>query len=130
MTDLNHAEQSRGQLLGNGVGTIIAVLLAYAALDDITTDNATTFAFEWVLLGLCAAWLLLVSRRLVRSGHRWLGSASLVVLMIASAAGSRIRQGGSFEVEYLATLSGLVWFLGLGGLLVTRALRIPHHSAA
>jgi hypothetical protein len=67
MTDLNRAGPSRGQLLRDAVLTFTAVLFAFAAFDDITTDTATTFTFEWLGLGLCAAWLLIVSWRLVRA---------------------------------------------------------------
>jgi hypothetical protein len=48
MTDLNRAEQSRGQLLRDALLALTAVLIAFAAFDDITTDTATTFTFEWL----------------------------------------------------------------------------------
>ena len=130
MTDLNRAIQSRGQLLRHAVLTFTAVLIAFAALDDITTDTATTFTFEWLGLGACAAWLLIVSWRLVRGEHRWLGSMSVIALVVAVAAGATIRPGtGPFRIDYLATIAVLVWFLGLGGILVTRACRLPQHHA-
>ena len=57
----------------------------------------------------------LFSRRLVRSEHRWLG-ASLVALVAAVGAGSRLRPGTSpFQIEYLTTVAGLLWFLTLVG---------------
>ena len=125
MTDLNRAGQSRGQLLRDAVLTITAVMIAFAAFDDITTDTAATFTFEWLGLGLCATWLLIVSWRLLRGEHRWLGSVSRIALVVAVWAGSTIRPGtGPFGVEYLATLVGLVWFLGLGGILASRAWRL------
>ena len=128
MTDLNRAGQSRGELLRDAVLTFTAVLIAFAAFDDITTDTAMTFTFEWLGLGVCAAWLLIVSWRLVRGEHRWLGSVSVIALVVAVGAGSRIRPGtGPFRVEYLATIAGLIWFLGLGGILATRAWRLPQH---
>lgn len=126
MTDLHGAGLSRSQLLRDGLLTLIAVLLAFAALDDITTDNATTFTFEWLGLGVCAAWLLTVSWRLVRGKDRWLGSVSVIALVVAVGAGSTIRPGtGPFQVAYLATMAGLVWFLGLAGILATRGWRLP-----
>ena len=131
MTDLDRAGQSRGQLLRDALLTFTAVLIAFAAFDDITTDTATTFTFEWLGLGVCAAWLLMVSWRLVPAENRWLGSLSAIALVVAIGAGSTIRPGmGPFRVEYLATIAGLVWFLGLGGILATRALRLPQHHAA
>ena len=130
MTDLSRAGQSRGQLLRDAVLTLAAVLIAFAAFDDITTDTATTFTFEWLGLGVCAAWLLIVSWRLVHGQHRWLGSVSVIALVVAAGAGSSIRPGtGPFRVEYLATLAGLFWFLGLAAILATRAWRLPHHAA-
>jgi hypothetical protein len=47
--------------------TIVALLLMFAALDDITTDNATTFSAEYSALAICGGWLAFVSARLVRS---------------------------------------------------------------
>jgi peptidoglycan/LPS O-acetylase OafA/YrhL len=131
MTTLNRAGQSRGQLLRDAVLTFAAVLIAFAAFDDITTDTATTFTFEWLGLGVCAAWLLVVSWRLVWDEYRWLGSVSVIVLVVAVAAGSTIRPGtGPFRVEYLVTMAGLVWFLALGGILASRARRMPGHRAS
>ena len=91
MTGLNRAGQSRGQLLRDAVLTFTAVLIAFAAFDDITTDTATTFTSEWLGLGVCAAWLLIVSWRLVRGERRWLGSVSVIALVVAIGAGSTIR---------------------------------------
>jgi hypothetical protein len=131
MTHLNRAGKSRGQVLRDGALTFAAALIAFAAFDDITTDIATTFTFEWLGLGVCAAWLLAVSWRLVRGGHRWRGSVSVIALVVAAGAGSTIRPGTNpFRIEYLAPIAGLVWFLGLGGILATRGLRSSRHRAA
>ncbi len=118
MTHGRRAERSRGQVLRDAAVTLATVLLAYAAFDDITTDNATTFTFEWVALAVCGVWLLIVSWRLLRSENRWLGAISLVALLTAVGAGSAIRPGtGQFQIEYLTTIAGLLWFLGLAGIL-------------
>jgi cation transport ATPase len=131
MTDLNRAGQSRGQLLRDAVLTITAVMIAFAAFDDITTDTAATFTFEWVGLGVCATWLLIVSWRLLRGEHRWLGSVSVIALVVAMGAAPAISPGTDpFRVEYLLTMVVLVWFLALGGILATRAWRLPQHHAA
>jgi hypothetical protein len=72
-----------------------------------------------------------VSWRLLRGEHRWLGSVSVIALVVAVGAASTIRPGtGPFRVEYLATIAGLVWFLGLGGILARRAWRLPQDHAA
>jgi peptidoglycan/LPS O-acetylase OafA/YrhL len=124
MTLGHRAEQSRRQLLRDAAVTLATVLLAFAAFDDITTDTATTFTFEWVGLAVCGVWLLIVSWRLLRSEHRWLGSISVVALVAAVGAGSAIRPGtGPFQIEYLTTIAGLIWFLGLVGILTGQAWR-------
>lgn len=131
MTDVSRDGQLRGQQMRDAVLTFVAVLFAFAAFDDITTDTATTFTFEWAGLGFCAAVLLMVSVRLVRSTHRWLGLVSVIALVVAVSAGSTIRPGTDpFRIEYLATMVALIWFLGLGGILATLAWRLPQHHAA
>lgn len=131
MTHGHRDERSRGQLLRDAAVTLAAVLLAYAAFDDITTDRATTFTVEWVGLAVCGVALAIVSWRLVRSEHRWLGSISAVALVAAIGAGSTIRPGtGPFQIEYLTTIAGLLWFLGLVGILTGQAWRrADQHTA-
>ncbi len=131
MTDLSDAGQSRGQLLRDAVLTIAAVMIAFAALDDITTDTAATFTFEWVGLAVCATWLLIVSWRLLHGEHRRLGWVSLIALAVAVAAAPTISpRSEPFRIEYLLTMVALVWFAALGGILATRAWRLPQHHAA
>ena len=109
MTHGHRAERSRRPLLRDAAGTLATVLLAFAAFDDITTDRATTFTFEWVALAVCGVWLLTVSWRLLRSEIRWLGAVSVVALVAAVGAGSTIRPGtGPFQIEYLTTIAGLL----------------------
>jgi len=131
MTLGQRAERSRRELLRDAAVTLAAVLLAFAAFDDITTDTATTFTFEWVGLAVCGVWLLIVSWRLLRSEHRWLGSISVVALVAAVGAGSAIRPGtGPFQLESLTTIAGLLWFLGLVGVLTGQAWRRADRHAA
>jgi hypothetical protein len=116
MSDTNRTGRSRGELLRDAALTLAAVLIAFAAFDDITTDTATTFKPEWFGLVVCATWLLLVSWRLQRGEHRWLGLCSVIVLVAAVGAGSTIRPGtGPFQIEYLVTIAGLLWFLASWG---------------
>jgi peptidoglycan/LPS O-acetylase OafA/YrhL len=130
MTPGHRAERSRRQLLGDAAVTLAAVLLAFAAFDDITTDTATTFTFEWVGLAVCGVCLLFVSWRLLRSEHRWLGSLSVVALVAAVGAGSAIGAGtGPFQLEYLTTIGALLWFLALAGILSAQAWRADQHVA-
>jgi hypothetical protein len=131
VTQGHRAERSRRQLLRDAAVTLATVLLAFAAFDDITTDTATTFMSEWVGLAVCGAWLLIVSWRLLGSGHRRLGSISVVALVAAVGAGSAIRPGtGPFQIEYLTTIAGLLWFLGLAGILTRQAWRRADQHAA
>jgi len=60
--------------------TIVALLLAFCAFDDITTGNESSFITEYAALLLCAFWLLFVSVRLLRGAHRFLGAISLFAL--------------------------------------------------
>jgi hypothetical protein len=118
-------------LLRDAAVTLAAVLLAFAAFDDITTDRAATFTFEWIGLALCGVWLLMVSWRLLRSERWWLGSVSVVALVAAAGAGSAIRPGtGPFHIEHLATMAGLLWFLALVGILTGQAWRRADQHAA
>jgi hypothetical protein len=118
-------------LLRDAALTLAVVVFAYAAFDDITTDTATTFAVEWVSLAVCGVWLAMSSWRLLRSEHRWLGSISAVALVAAVGAGSTIRPGtGSFQVEYLITMAGLLWFLGLVAIPARQAWRSAEQHAA
>jgi hypothetical protein len=50
----------------DAVVTIAALLLGFAAFDDITTDNATSFPLEYTTLTAAAIWLLFIAVRLMR----------------------------------------------------------------
>jgi peptidoglycan/LPS O-acetylase OafA/YrhL len=131
MTSGHRSERSRRQLVRDAAVTLAAVLLAFAAFDDITTDSAATFTFEWIGLAVCGLWLALVSWRLLRSENRWLGLISMAALVAAVGAGSTIRPTtGAFQVEYLTTIAGLLWFLGLAGILTAQAWRRTDRNAA
>ena len=49
-----------------GIVTGVAIILALLALDDITTDNASSFALEWAMVAGCVAWLAYMVLRLLR----------------------------------------------------------------
>ena len=46
--------------------TIAALLLGFAAFDDITTDTATSFPLEYTTLAVAAIWLVFIAVRLMR----------------------------------------------------------------
>jgi hypothetical protein len=99
----------------DAVITMGAILLAYAAFDDITTDNGTTLTVEYAALALCGAWALGVAVRLLRDGWITLGAISLVALA-AGAWGQRAIGPGtapSSEWHYVATAAAVAWFLVL-----------------
>ena len=103
-----------------GIITIVAVILAFAALDDITTDNATSFVVERTLLVICTMWFAHVSLRTRRRGRRALGNVSIGLTVAFALAQTTIGQGTvpSRWVEYLVALGTLVWFAILAGILV------------
>lgn len=49
-----------------GIVTGVAIILALLALDDITTDNAASFALEWAMVAGCGAWLAYMVLRKLR----------------------------------------------------------------
>lgn len=58
-------------LFRDGAVTIAALLLSFAALDDITTGTETNLTLEYGALLACAGWLLFLTFRLMRaSPHR------------------------------------------------------------
>jgi len=108
------------------------VVLAVGALDDITTDSASSFPLERTALAGCAVWFAVVAWRLWRQGHRVLGLVSLVMVTTAALAQPAIGRGTTAlqVVAYLATLGAIAWFLLLAGLLGVFAWRSAHSHAA
>ena len=66
-----HPDSNPGMLIIGGFITLAAVLIAYAAFDDITTDDAATFTVEYVILIFCTSWsvfvpiIFLIERKLI-----------------------------------------------------------------
>jgi hypothetical protein len=127
----NHGQASRWLLQQAGI-TVAVVLLAVAALDDITTDNATAFPLERSMLVGSGLWFLLLASRLWRQGHRTLGVLSLTFLTGAALAQPWVGQGIAptplAYLAYLVTVAALAWFLVVAGVLaaiVWRPTRQP-----
>jgi peptidoglycan/LPS O-acetylase OafA/YrhL len=122
----NHGHGSRWLLQQAGI-TVAVVLLAVAALDDITTDNATAFPLERIALVGCGVWFLLLASRLWRQRRRVLGMLSLTVLTGAALAQPMVGQGTAptqlAYLAYLVTVAALAWFLVLAGILAGFAWR-------
>lgn len=118
--------------------TIVLVVLAWLALDDITTDNSTGFKPEYRLLAACAAWCLFLAYDLLKQGHGRLSATSIVALAsavwVASDGLGHKRDGGwsVFWPEYAVMLAAWLWFLALAVVLVVlggRAMRTSDTTA-
>lgn len=114
--------------LASGLTTFAALLLIFAAFDDITTDNATTFRVEYAALVACAAWLTFVAVRLWRAGHHLLGGASLLAVAAGVWAQRAIGPGlvPGFRVEYIVITAAYLWFVVLAAGLLWLARRRAH----
>jgi peptidoglycan/LPS O-acetylase OafA/YrhL len=123
MTHAHSPSASRRQLFLEAAITLAAVVLAFAAFDDITTDRATAFTFEWIGLAACGVWLMILAVRLLRREHRWLGAVSAAAVIAGIGAGSLIRSGtGPVQIESVSTLLALGWFLALAVILAAQGL--------
>ncbi len=77
-----------------GLVSLLLLALAWGALDDIATDNATTFAFEYTFLLAISVWFLFLSYRLWRDQRRLLGAgAGLIILAAAWSVASLPPRG-------------------------------------
>ena len=93
---------SRIRFRRDAVITLVAVVLTFVALDDITTDKAESFVAERIALIACTAWFALVAWRLMRQGHGIVGGLSLhnptahaalsVILQISQASPAATRR--------------------------------------
>jgi len=123
--DLDRTGHAGLSPIASGFTTLGFCLLAFLAFDDITTDNATSFTFEYIGLFGCALWALFLAIRLILQGHRILGALSVIMLAAAVWSQRKIGPGTipGWEPEYVATASGLLWFLLLSILLVLMGSR-------
>jgi hypothetical protein len=105
------------------------LLLVFAAFDDITTDNATSFPLEYTILAASAVWLLFIAVRLMRHGHGLLGGISLLALASAvwgqRAVGPGVVWGqpAGFKPEYVMVMTAYGWFCALALAMLWRARR-------
>jgi len=123
-----HAASRR--LRGDAVVTIAALLLVFAAFDDITTDYATSFPLEYAILVASAIWLLFIAVRLLRHGHGLLGGISLLALASAvwgqRAVGPGVvwgQRAAGFKPEDAAVMIAFGWFCALSLAMLWRARR-------
>ena len=103
------AVSERGRF--QGFLTCIVVLVAFLALDDITTDNDTHFALERAAVAACGVWFAFITRQLWRQDRRRLAVVSASLLGLATVAQAGIGPGvPRAQVELLGTAIGLTWF--------------------
>jgi hypothetical protein len=112
--------------------TFVAVVLAFLAFDDITTDRASSFLVERSVLAGCGLWFASLALRFVQQGRRALGLLSLGIVVAAAVAQRRIGPGTIPDMapEYLATVLALAWFLLVSGMLAVQATRSAARHAA
>jgi hypothetical protein len=103
-------------------------MLVFAAFDDITTDDAPAFTFEYAFLVGCAAWLLFVGLRLLRDRHHVLGGVSLLALVSALWARRAIGPGitPGLLPEYVVITATYLWFCALSLLMIWMGWREYH----
>jgi putative exporter of polyketide antibiotics len=116
----------------HAVLTCGVVLLAFLAIDDITTDSSTTFAVERAAVIACGVWFAFIARQLWRQGRRGLAVVSAAVLGLAAVAQPAIRPGvSSGQVGPIVTWIALVWFLIVAAVMgLQRIRRTPQETEA
>jgi hypothetical protein len=108
----------------DGAVTLGALLLAFAAFDDITTGDETDFTVEYGALLACAGWLLCVTFRLMRASRRVLGATSFGILAGALWTQRAIEPGLTPGLWPTVTIaSGFVWFIVVGAVLLASGWR-------
>ena len=109
-----------------GVLSLPLIVLAWSALDDITTDNATgAFIPEYSILVMCGIWFAGVGAWLLVRRQTSLGVASLAAVALAVVAFWSLPHRGApgSLVNYLG-LVPLAWFLALAIWFVARRSRV------
>lgn len=120
---------ARGGLTVEAGLTLVVMVFALLALDDITTDNSTGFRPEYTLLAFAGAWLLVFAIQLWRKGRPSLAGISLIALLAAAWVTQNglghIRDGGwrVFWPEYSVIVIAWLWFAALAAALLGQVLR-------
>lgn len=118
-----------GVFVAQGAITLVVVVLAWLALDDITTDNSTGFLPEYRLLAAAGAWGLFVAYSLLRRGQRAVAATSTVAVAAAAWVAfdglGHKRDGGwsAFWPEYSVMLATWLWFVTLSAILLVLGRR-------
>jgi hypothetical protein len=122
---------TRVAAIAQGGITLAASVLMWLALDDITTDYATTgYVPEYTMLTFCGAWFLFVAFSLWRRLRRAASAATLVAtaaLLVASLGGIGHVSAGGWSVfwpEYATIAVAWCWFVVSGVLLLLDGRRV------
>jgi hypothetical protein len=120
------------QSLCVGIASILLLMLAWAALDDITTDTATAFVPEYSILVVCGIWFTAVAVWLLVRRRALTGIISLFAVALAVIAFWSLphHYGQGSPINYLGLLS-LAWFLALAVWMAARrggAVKHPTRS--
>ena len=120
------------QYLASGLVAFAALLLVFAAFEDITTGSGTTVRMEYAWLVACAAGLIFVAVRLLRAGHQLLGGTSVLAVGAGVWAQRAIGPGivPGLWAEYIVITGSYLWFVVLAIHLVRlgRRRRTPDAS--
>jgi hypothetical protein len=125
-SDENLAQHNGIATVFDGVVTGAAVILAFGAFDDITTDNATSFEVEYSCLVLCLIWMAALIARLAKRGLNLLALLCAMLVLAILWGQRQIGPGttASWQLEYvLATTAIIGIFLVACGLIV-KGLRL------
>lgn len=108
-----------------GVITGAAVLLAFGAFDDITTDNATSFATEYLCLSLCLVWMAVLVVRLASRGRLALAALNALLVLTIVWGQQKIGPGtvASWQLEYAAATAAIFGLLLVAGWLIVSGIR-------
>jgi hypothetical protein len=122
----DYARRLRVGFLRDGALTLAAVLLAFAALDDITTHHGASFYGERTALVVCGMWFVIAGRRMSLYGSRPIGILSIAVAAAAAVAQFAIVPGTvpALQISYLFSVLGLVWFTLLSAVLLWLSWRV------
>jgi len=112
-------------LIRDGALTFAALLLSFAAFDDITTGNETDFTLEYGAVLVCTGWLFVVTFRLIRASRRVLGTVSFVLLAGAIWGLREIEPGitPGLWPAYVVTASAFLWFIVVSAVLLVSGWR-------
>jgi len=119
-------DHASGSALSHGAIIAISLLLlflAYGAIDDITTDRATSFPVEYSLLVGCGAWIVYVAAQFTRARHYMLAVLSVIALCAAAWGLVDIRSVVSrASPKFISVAGAFLWFSTIAVVALCRQL--------